>query len=62
MRNGRLTDAIHDAGGKAAIQLWQGSVAVGRINTAQLAEEILSEEKAATMGFAIWSTRLLSPA
>ncbi len=25
----RLTDAIHNAGGKAGIQLWQGSIAVG---------------------------------
>ncbi|MDR1183684.1 MAG: FAD-dependent oxidoreductase [Coriobacteriales bacterium] len=30
----RLTDAIHEAGGKAGIQLWQGSLAVGMDKTA----------------------------
>ncbi|MDR1573849.1 MAG: FAD-dependent oxidoreductase, partial [Clostridiales Family XIII bacterium] len=30
----RLTDAIHAAGGKAGIQLWQGSLAVGMDKTA----------------------------
>lgn len=31
-----LTDAIHAAGGKAGLQLWQGSLAVGMDKTAQL--------------------------
>lgn len=31
-----LTDAIHQAGGKAGIQLWQGSLAVGLDQTAQI--------------------------
>ena len=31
-----LTDAIHAAGGKAGLQLWQGSLAVGLDKTAQL--------------------------
>lgn len=31
-----LTDAIHAAGGKAGIQLWQGSLAVGMDQTAQI--------------------------
>jgi 2,4-dienoyl-CoA reductase-like NADH-dependent reductase (Old Yellow Enzyme family)/thioredoxin reductase len=32
----KLTDAIHEAGGKAGIQLWQGSLAVGSDKTAQI--------------------------
>ncbi len=32
----KLTDAIHDAGGNAGIQLWQGSLAVGMDQTAQI--------------------------
>lgn len=32
----RLTDAIHAAGGKAGIQLWQGSICVGMDPTAQI--------------------------
>ena len=32
----RLTDAIHQAGGKAGVQLWQGSLAVGMDQTAQI--------------------------
>lgn len=32
----RLTDAIHEAGGKAGIQLWQGSICVGMDPTAQI--------------------------
>ena len=32
----KLTDAIHDAGGKAGIQLWQGSICVGMDQTAQI--------------------------
>ncbi|MBQ6408389.1 MAG: FAD-dependent oxidoreductase [Butyrivibrio sp.] len=32
----KLTDAIHEAGGKAGIQLWQGSLAVGMDQTAQI--------------------------
>lgn len=32
----KLVDAIHDAGGKAAIQLWQGGLAVGSDQTAQI--------------------------
>lgn len=31
-----LTDAIHEAGGKAGLQLWQGSLAVGMDRTAQI--------------------------
>lgn len=31
-----LTDAIHAEGGKAGLQLWQGSLAVGRDQTAQI--------------------------
>ena len=31
-----LTDAIHAAGGKAGLQLWQGSLAVGMDQTAQI--------------------------
>lgn len=31
-----LTDAIHEAGGKAGLQLWQGSLAVGMDQTAQI--------------------------
>lgn len=31
-----LTDAIHAAGGKAGLQLWQGSLAVGMDKTAQI--------------------------
>lgn len=31
-----LTDAIHAAGGKAGLQLWQGSIAVGMDQTAQM--------------------------
>ena len=31
-----LTDAIHEAGGKAGVQLWQGSLAVGMDQTAQI--------------------------
>lgn len=31
----KLTDAIHAEGGKAGIQLWQGSMAVGMDQTAQ---------------------------
>ncbi|MBU3875048.1 FAD-dependent oxidoreductase [Faecalicatena sp. AGMB00832] len=31
-----LTDAIHSAGGKAGLQLWQGSLAVGMDQTAQM--------------------------
>ncbi len=31
-----LTDAIHEAGGKAGLQLWQGSLAVGMDKTAQI--------------------------
>ena len=32
----KLTDAIHEAGGNAGIQLWQGSLAVGMDQTAQI--------------------------
>ena len=32
----RLADAIHEAGGKAGIQLWQGSLCVGMDKTAQI--------------------------
>ena len=32
----KLTDAIHQAGGNAGIQLWQGSLAVGMDQTAQI--------------------------
>ena len=32
----KLTDAIHAEGGKAGIQLWQGSMAVGMDQTAQI--------------------------
>ena len=32
----KLTDAIHAEGGKAGIQLWQGSLAVGMDQTAQI--------------------------
>ncbi|MDZ5038524.1 hypothetical protein GNF66_15535, partial [Clostridium perfringens] len=32
----KLTDAIHEAGGKAGIQLWQGSLAVGSDKAAQI--------------------------
>ena len=32
----KLTDAIHKAGGNAGIQLWQGSLAVGMDQTAQI--------------------------
>lgn len=32
----RLVDAIHEAGGKAGIQLWQGSICVGMDKTAQI--------------------------
>lgn len=32
----KLTDAIHEAGGKAGVQLWQGSLAVGMDQTAQI--------------------------
>ena len=32
----KLVDAIHEAGGKAAIQLWQGGMAVGSDRTAQI--------------------------
>ena len=32
----RLADAIHEAGGKAGIQLWQGSICVGMDQTAQI--------------------------
>lgn len=32
----KLTDAIHNAGGKAGIQLWQGSIAVSMDRTAQI--------------------------
>lgn len=32
----KLTDAIHEAGGKAGIQLWQGSIAVGMDPTARM--------------------------
>ena len=32
----KLVDAIHEAGGKAAIQLWQGGLAVGSDRTAQI--------------------------
>lgn len=32
----RLVNAIHEAGGKAAIQLWQGGLAVGSDQTAQI--------------------------
>lgn len=32
----RLTDAIHEAGGKAGVQLWQGSICVGMDQTAQI--------------------------
>lgn len=32
----KLTDAIHEAGGKAGIQLWQGSICVGMDRTAQI--------------------------
>jgi len=32
----KLTDAIHEAGGNAGIQLWQGSLAVGMDRTAQI--------------------------
>lgn len=32
----RLTDAIHEAGGKAGIQLWQGSIAVSSDKAAQI--------------------------
>lgn len=32
----KLTDAIHKAGGKAGIQLWQGSICVGMDQTAQI--------------------------
>ena len=31
-----LTDAIHAEGGKAGLQLWQGSLAVGSDQTAQI--------------------------
>mgnify|MGYP001286530869 CR=1 FL=1 len=31
-----LTDAIHDEGGKAGVQLWQGSLCVGMDQTAQI--------------------------
>ena len=31
-----LTDAIHEEGGKAGVQLWQGSLAVGMDQTAQI--------------------------
>ncbi len=32
----KLTNAIHEAGGKAGIQLWQGSICVGMDKTAQI--------------------------
>ena len=32
----RLTDAIHENGGKAGLQLWQGSICVGMDPTAQI--------------------------
>lgn len=32
----KLVDAIHEAGGKAGVQLWQGSLAVGMDQTAQI--------------------------
>ena len=32
----KLTDAIHEAGGNAGLQLWQGSLAVGMDQTAQI--------------------------
>lgn len=32
----RLTEAIHAAGGKAGVQLWQGSICVGMDPTAQI--------------------------
>lgn len=32
----KLTDAIHEAGGRAGVQLWQGSLAVGMDQTAQI--------------------------
>ena len=32
----KLTDAIHEEGGNAGIQLWQGSLAVGMDQTAQI--------------------------
>ena len=32
----KLTDASHKAGGSAGIQLWQGSLAVGMDQTAQI--------------------------
>ena len=32
----KLVDAIHEAGGKACIQLWQGGLAVGSDQTAQI--------------------------
>ena len=32
----KLTDAIHEAGGKAGLQLWQGSICVGMDRTAQI--------------------------
>ena len=32
----RLTDAIHENGGKAGLQLWQGSISVGMDPTAQI--------------------------
>lgn len=48
-----LTDAIHAEGGKAGLQLWQGSLAVGSDQTAQIlmacdtpfSEEILPLKK-----------------
>ena len=45
-----LTDAIHAAGGKAGIQLWQGSLAVGMDQTAMI---LLASEMELAPGFKI---------
>lgn len=46
----KLTDAIHAAGGKAGIQLWQGSLAVGMDQTAMI---LLASEMELAPGFKI---------
>lgn len=46
----KLTDAIHEAGGNAGIQLWQGSLAVGMDQTAMI---LLASDMEVAPGFTI---------